>query len=83
MSTRASDDTAELAPSDRTVAELQENQRRRDALRADARVLNQRLELELIAEGKALSPLATADLRDRAARAAIRAQLDALDKLEG
>lgn len=70
------------APSDLTVAELQDIQRQRDALKEHARSLNERLELELIAEGKALSKLATADLRDREARALVRAELDRLDALD-
>ncbi len=69
--------------SDEIVADIQEIGRQRDALKEQARALNAELGPALIAEGKALSPLAAADLRDREARAAIRAQLDELDRLDG
>lgn len=73
----------EPRPSDDIVAEVQELQRQEDAIRERKRELRADLELALIGEGKALSPLAAADLRDREARAALRAQLDALDAQEG
>lgn len=65
--------------SDAIVARLQQIQRERDRLRGEAHQLNADLELALIAEGKAVSNLATADLRNPDVRAAIRAQLDALE----
>lgn len=69
--------------SDDIVTELQHVQADRDVLRARGRTLQAQLEAALIAEGKALSPLASADLRNKEARDAIRAQLDALDEQEG